>query len=53
MLPLQNCNFSISNQIDVAWTLYDIISRKLCNWDVNTCFLGGVEFWFQEHWLDL
>ena len=38
MLPPQNCNFSIFNRIDVMWTLYEILCRKLRDPDENTCF---------------
>ena len=44
MLPPQNCDFSVFNQIDITWTLYEVLSRKLCNPDVSTCFFGRVEF---------
>ena len=53
MLPPQNCDFSVFNRIDITWTLYEILSRKLCNPDVSTCFLVVWSFKFEKDWLDL
>ena len=44
MLPPQNCDFSVFDRIDITWTLYEVLSRKLCNPDVSTSFSGRVEF---------
>ena len=51
MLPPQNCYFLFFNRIDVMWTLYEVLSRKLCDPDENTCFFfGRVEFLRNQGW---
>ena len=54
MLPPQKCYFSVFNRIDITWTLYEVLSRKLCNPDVSTCFfLVVLSFNCDKNWLDL
>ena len=48
MLPPQDCDFSVFNRIDITWTLYEVLSRKLCNPDVVVW-----SFNCEKNWLDL
>ena len=46
LLP-QNCSFFLSLiGFDITWTLYQVLSRKLCNPDLSTWFLVLLKFGF-------